>query len=45
MVKHAILSRLNKGSCNVSVTASVDALRMQWDADNTGALVFRSLIA
>ena len=33
--------RLNKVSCNVSVTAPVDALRMQWDA--TTDVVFQSL--
>jgi len=33
--------RLNKVSCNVSVTASADALRMQWDA--TTDVVFQSL--
>lgn len=33
--------RLNKVSCNVSVTAAADALRMQWDA--TTDVVFQSL--
>ena len=33
--------RLNKVSCNVSVTAPADALRMQWDA--TTDVVFQSL--
>ena len=33
--------RLVKVSCNVSVTAQVDALRMQWDADTD--VVFQTL--
>jgi hypothetical protein len=33
--------RLNKVSCNVSVTAPADALRMQWDA--TTDVIFQSL--
>ena len=33
--------RLNKVSCNVSVTAPADALRMQWDADTD--VVFQTL--
>jgi hypothetical protein len=33
--------RLNKVSCNVSVTAPADAIRMQWDA--TTDVVFQSL--
>ena len=33
--------RLVKVSCNVSVTAPVDALRMQWDADTD--IVFQTL--
>ena len=33
--------RLNKVSCNVSVTAPADALRMQWDV--TTDVVFQSL--
>ena len=39
--KSCVKVRLNKVSCNVSVTAPVDALRMQWDA--TTDVVFQSL--
>ena len=34
--------RLNKVSCNVSVTAPVDALRMEWDNSGTN-IVFQTL--
>ena len=34
--------RLNKVSCNVSVTAPVDALRMEWDNSGTN-IVFQML--
>jgi hypothetical protein len=34
--------RLNKVSCNVSVTAPVDALRMEWDNSGTN-VVFQTL--
>ena len=34
--------RLNKVSCNVSVTAPVDALRMEWDNSGTN-VVFQML--
>ena len=39
--KSCLTVRLNKVSCNVSVTAPADALRMQWDA--TTDVVFQSL--
>ena len=34
--------RLNKVSCNVSVTAPVDALRMEWDNSGTN-IIFQTL--
>jgi len=39
--KSCVKVRLNKVSCNVSVTAPVDAIRMQWDA--TTDVVFQTL--
>jgi hypothetical protein len=39
--KSCLTVRLNKVSCNVSVTAPADALRMQWDADTD--VVFQTL--
>ena len=39
--KSCLTVRLNKVSCNVSVTAQADALRMQWDA--TTDVVFQTL--
>ena len=40
--KSCLTVRLNKVSCNVSVTAPVDALRMDWDNSGTN-IVFQSL--
>ena len=39
--KRCLTVRLNKVSFNVSVTAPVDAIRMQWDADTD--VVFQTL--
>ena len=40
--KSCVKVRLNKVSCNVSVTAPVDALRMEWDNSGTN-VVFQTL--
>jgi hypothetical protein len=40
--KSCVKVRLNKVSCNVSVTAPVDALRMEWDNSGTN-IVFQTL--
>jgi len=40
--KSCVKVRLNKVSCNVSVTAPVDALRMEWDNSGTN-VVFQML--
>ena len=40
--KSCVKVRLNKVSCNVSVTAPVDALRMEWDNSGTN-VVFHTL--
>ena len=40
--KTCVKVRLNKVSCNVSVTAPVDALRMEWDNSGTN-VVFHTL--
>ena len=40
--KSCLTVRLNKVSCNVSVTAPADALRMDWDNSGTN-IVFQSL--
>ena len=40
--KSCVKVRLNKVSCNVSVTAPVDALRMEWDNSGTN-VVFKML--
>ena len=40
--KSCVKVRLNKVSCNVSVTAPADALRMEWDNSGTN-VVFQTL--
>ena len=40
--KSCVKVRLNKVSCNVSVTAPADALRMEWDNSGTN-IVFQTL--